>query len=261
MCAPNRLAYRTAPGARQAVVSYDGRLSFVRHWSALGRHPESRPVNAMAQPCTTRFAPSPTGPLHLGHAAAAHVALHAARESGGRFLLRIEDIDPNRCRPEYAAMAEQDLAWLGLHWDGPVRVQSAHMADYALTLDRLRAMGLLYPCFCTRTAIAREVSAAGHAPHAPDGAPLYPGTCRGRPDADRAARLAAGEPHAWRLAMAEAAHVQTDRRGALAGPARPGPHPVRGAAPGCRGLRVRLPGRAGPARRGPRCRPSASRRP
>ena len=158
----------------------------------------------MAQPCTTRFAPSPTGPLHLGHAAAAHVAWHAARESGGRFLLRIEDIDPARCRPAFAAMAEQDLVWLGLHWDGPVRVQSAHMADYAATLDRLRAMGLLYPCFCTRTAIAREVSAAAHAPHAPDGAPVYPGTCRGRPDADRAARLAAGEPHAWRLDMMEA---------------------------------------------------------
>ena len=153
----------------------------------------------------TRFAPSPTGALHLGHAAAALAAFRRARDSGGRFLLRIEDIDPVRCRPEFAAAIEEDLVWLGLRWDGPVRVQSAHLAEYATALGRLEADGLVYPCFCTRGAIAREVAAAGHAPHGPDGAPLYPGTCRRLEPGVRAARVAAGEAHAWRLDMAEAA--------------------------------------------------------
>ena len=147
----------------------------------------------------TRFAPSPTGPLHLGHVAAARVA----RTLGDRFLLRIEDIDAGRCRPAYADAIEADLAWLGLAWDGPVRRQSAHMGDYTAALDRLRAMGVLYPCFCTRAAIAREVAEAGHAPHGPDGT-LYPGTCRALPGTDRQARIAAGEAHAWRLDMAAA---------------------------------------------------------
>jgi len=149
----------------------------------------------------TRFAPSPTGPLHLGHVAAARYA----RDRGQRFLVRMEDIDPGRCRPAFADAILEDLAWLGLHGDGPVRVQSAHLPDYAAALQRLRDMGLLYPCFCTRADILREVSSAGHAPHAPDGAPLYPGTCRGRSASERAARIAAGEPHAWRLDMTAAA--------------------------------------------------------
>ncbi|MBK1661717.1 tRNA glutamyl-Q(34) synthetase GluQRS [Paracraurococcus ruber] len=151
----------------------------------------------------TRFAPSPTGFLHLGHAHSALFAAALAEAAGGRFLLRLEDIDATRCRPEFAAAIAADLAWLGLCWDGPVRVQSAHLPDYRAALDRLAARGLLYPCFCTRAAIQREIAAAGHAPHGPDG-PLYPGTCRRLTPAARAARLAAGEPYALRLDMAAA---------------------------------------------------------
>src|SRR3954447_15891317 len=125
----------------------------------------------------TRFAPSPTGYLHLGHAFSALAAWHRARDAGGRFLLRLEDIDPVRCRPEYAAAIQEDLAWLGLDWDGPVRVQSEHLADYQAVLDKLQERQLVYPCFCTRTEIAREIAASAAAPHGPDGAPLYPGTC------------------------------------------------------------------------------------
>ncbi len=154
-------------------------------------------------PPTTRFAPSPTGHLHLGHAYAALTAWRRAREAGGRFLLRIEDIDPARCRPEFAAAILEDLEWLGLDWDGPVRVQSQHLADYATVLDRLATRGLLYPCFCTRADIAHEVAASAAAPHGPDG-PRYPGTCRLLSADQRAARLAAGHPHALRLDMVAA---------------------------------------------------------
>ncbi len=152
----------------------------------------------------TRFAPSPTGYLHLGHAAAAVNAWRRARRSGGRFLLRLEDIDPGRCRPEYAAAIQQDLAWLGLDWDGPVRVQSEHLEDYQAVLDELTARGLLYPCFCTRADIMREVAASTSAPHAPDGSPIYPGTCRTLSAMERADRIAAGVRFALRLDMAEA---------------------------------------------------------
>ncbi len=155
-------------------------------------------------PITTRFAPSPTGHLHLGHAHAALTAWHAARDAGGRFLLRIEDIDPVRCRAEFMPALIEDLAWLGLDWDGVPRVQSAHLGEYRATLGALAARGLLYPCFCTRAEIAREVAGAAAAPHGPDGAPLYPGTCRRLDPAVRRARIAAGEPHAWRLDMARA---------------------------------------------------------
>jgi len=148
----------------------------------------------------TRFAPSPTGYLHVGHAYSALIGWRRAREAGGRFLLRLEDIDTVRCRPEYAAAILEDLAWLGLDWDGPVRVQSEHLDAYAAVLDRMRARGLIYPCFCTRADIQRSVIAA--APHDPDGGPLYPGTCRGLTDAQRAAR--ANEPHAFRLDMGRA---------------------------------------------------------
>ena len=153
---------------------------------------------------TTRFAPSPTGLLHLGHARSALAAWRRAREADGRFLLRLEDIDPGRCRPEYAAATEEDLAWLGLHWDGPVRVQSRHLAEYQAALDGLAARELLYPCFCTRADILREVEGAPSAPHGPDGAPLYPGTCRALPAGESARRVAAGERHALRLHMARA---------------------------------------------------------
>jgi glutamyl-Q tRNA(Asp) synthetase len=152
----------------------------------------------------TRFAPSPTGYLHLGHALSALSAWRHAREAGGCFLLRIEDIDPGRCRPEFAAAIEEDLAWLGLDWDGPVRVQSAHLPEYRAALDALAARGLLYPCFCTRTEILAEVAASANAPHAPDGSPLYPGTCRLLPAAQRLARMASGERFALRLDMARA---------------------------------------------------------
>jgi len=145
-----------------------------------------------------RFAPSPTGFLHLGHVHSALAGWRRARDAGGRFLLRLEDIDATRCRPEYARAVLEDLRCLGLDWDGPVRVQSEHLADYAKVLDGLRARGLLYPCFCTRAEVAREIAAAGAAPHGPDG-PLYPGTCRRLGPAERAARLAAGQAHAWRL--------------------------------------------------------------
>jgi glutamyl-Q tRNA(Asp) synthetase len=153
---------------------------------------------------TTRFAPSPTGYLHLGHAYSALFAWRRAREAGGRFLLRIEDIDPGRCRPEFTRAILEDLAWLGLEWNGPVRVQSEHLAEYQAALDALARRGLLYPCFCTRAGIQREVAAAAHAPHGPDGAPRYPGTCRALPADERAARVAAGVPHALRLDMARA---------------------------------------------------------
>ena len=151
----------------------------------------------------TRFAPSPTGFLHLGHVHAAWIAWDAARRAGGRFLVRLEDIDPARCRPAFAAAALEDLAWLGLRWDGEVRVQSAHLAAYRGVLDTLAARRLVYPCFCSRAVVAREVAAAGAAPHGAEG-PVYPGTCRGMADAERAARRARGEPHAWRLDMTAA---------------------------------------------------------
>jgi glutamyl-Q tRNA(Asp) synthetase len=152
----------------------------------------------------TRFAPSPTGYLHLGHAWSALFAWRRARAAGGRFLLRIEDIDPARCRPEFAAAIEEDLAWLGLDWDGEVRVQSAHLPEYRAVLDGLTGRGLLYPCFCTRADIQREIGASASAPHAPDGSAVYPGICRDLADAERARRIAAGERYALRLDMARA---------------------------------------------------------
>jgi glutamyl-Q tRNA(Asp) synthetase len=152
----------------------------------------------------TRFAPSPTGFLHLGHAHAALTASRHAREAGGRFLLRIEDIDPTRCQPRYAAAIEEDLHWLGLQWDGAVRVQSAHLPEYRTVLDALSSQGLVYPCFCTRADLVREIAQSAAAPHAPDGNPIYPGICRALPEAARAERLASGTPHALRLDMQRA---------------------------------------------------------
>ena len=148
----------------------------------------------------TRFAPSPTGHLHLGHAFSALIAWRRARAAGGRFLLRLEDIDPTRCRPEFATAILEDLAWLGVDWDGEVRVQSGHLAEYRAVLDALATRGLLYPCFCTRADIQQSAAA----PHTPDGAPLYPGTCRSLSADERAARIAAGERYALRLDMARA---------------------------------------------------------
>jgi len=158
----------------------------------------------MSRTLISRFAPSPTGRLHLGHAWSALRAHDLARGAGGTFLLRIEDIDPTRCRPEHVEGIFEDLRWLGLDWDGAVVFQSARLPLYAAALDRLKAMGLAYPCFCTRARIAAEIAASAAAPHGPDG-PLYPGICRALDGAERAARIAAGEPHAWRLDVARAA--------------------------------------------------------
>ena len=132
-------------------------------------------------PVVTRFAPSPTGRLHLGHAASAIRAHDFARDRGGSFLLRIEDIDGTRSRPEHGDAILADLEWLGLEWDGPVMLQSQRLEIYQAALDRLRDAGLLYPCFCTRKDIAREIAESMGAPHSgPDG-PVYPGTCRALP--------------------------------------------------------------------------------
>lgn len=149
----------------------------------------------------TRFAPSPTGALHAGHALAAIQSHDRARRDGGCWLLRIEDIDATRSRPEHIAGILTDLRWLGLHWDGEILFQSARLALYRAALDRLRGQGLVYPCFCTRADIAREVAASASAPHGVDGV-LYPGTCRTISPERAVARLA--EPHAWRIDMARA---------------------------------------------------------
>lgn len=146
----------------------------------------------------TRFAPSPTGRLHLGHAYAAKVARDLALSAGGEFLLRFEDIDSTRVRPEYFEGIEQDLAWLGLTWSGtPVR-QMERVPAYELALGRLRELGVVYPCFCTRREIEEEVARMRGAPQGPEG-PLYPGTCKHRSDGERRERIAGGLPFSWRL--------------------------------------------------------------
>ena len=174
----------------------------------------TRPPAAPLDITVTRFAPSPTGFLHLGHAHAALFAERAARRAGGRFLLRIEDIDRGRCRPEYEAAIVEDLRWLGLEWDGPVVRQSDRFALYRRALERLRDRGLLYPCFCSRKEIQREIARAGQAPHGPAGqgvanpgpaGPLYPGTCRALGEGARRARIAAGRGYALRLDVTAAA--------------------------------------------------------
>lgn len=143
----------------------------------------------------TRFAPSPTGYLHRGHAYSALTAYRAAREAGGRFLLRIEDIDATRSRPEYEAAILEDLAWLGLGWETPVRRQSAHLPEYHAAIEALRVRGLVYRCFKTRKEI--DIGRAPHEPQAPYvGAPPSPD--------EEAERLARGEPFAWRLSLAAA---------------------------------------------------------
>ncbi|MBT3905321.1 MAG: tRNA glutamyl-Q(34) synthetase GluQRS [Rhodospirillaceae bacterium] len=157
----------------------------------------------MSDPKTivTRFAPSPTGHLHLGHA---YSALLAAKLAGdGKFILRIEDIDQGRCRPEFEEAIYEDLAWLGLTWETPVRRQSDCMDEYVEALNKLSLQGLIYPCFCTRKDIARENEAAGQAPHRTGGA-IYPGTCRTLPNSTRQGRIDAGDAFAFRIDIAEA---------------------------------------------------------
>jgi glutamyl-Q tRNA(Asp) synthetase len=154
-------------------------------------------------PTVTRFAPSPTGYLHLGHVRSALEGWRAARRDGGRFLLRLEDIDRTRCRDEHAEAIVEDLAWLGLSWDGPVRKQSEHFDDYRAALDQLDAMGVLYPCFCTRREIQAEIARAGGAPHGEAGPP-YPGICRGLKPEEVVAKQRAGLDYALRLDLARA---------------------------------------------------------
>src|SRR5688572_13478881 len=156
----------------------------------------------------TRFAPSPTGRLHLGHAFSALLAHEFARSRDGAFLLRIEDIDPGRSRSEHVDSIIEDLAWLGVEWDGEIVFQSERLELYREALERLKSAGLAYPCFCTRSAIAAEIAASAAAPHGPDG-PLYPGTCRALAPAERGRRTAA-EPHAWRLDVARAAAERSE---------------------------------------------------
>jgi len=141
----------------------------------------------------SRFAPSPTGRLHLGHAYSALCAHDFARGAGGAFLLRIEDIDPGRSRSAFVDGIIEDLLWLGLEWDDEIVYQSERLELYGEALGKLKARGLVYPCFCTRA----DIAASAAAPHGPEGA-LYPGTCRGLADPDLA------RPHAWRLDVAKA---------------------------------------------------------
>lgn len=156
---------------------------------------------------TTRFAPSPTGLLHLGHAYAALMA--QAQSAGGRFLLRMEDLDTGRCRAAFAEAIEEDLAWLGLSWPRPVLQQSSRSAAYTSAIARLEAQELVYPCFCTRRQIEAEIAGAMQAPH-DAGGPVYPGTCRDMSRQEWSARLLRGDPHVRRL------HVS--RASSLAGP-------------------------------------------
>jgi glutamyl-Q tRNA(Asp) synthetase len=155
-------------------------------------------------PPVFRFAPSPNGYLHLGHALSALLNADRAKAARGRLLLRIEDIDETRCRPEFEVAIYEDLAWLGIAWDQPVRRQSEHYGDYRAALAKLDAMGLVYPSFESRAEIAALVAAREPWPRDPDGAPLYPGNAKAMARAERACRMATAEPYALRLDMAAA---------------------------------------------------------
>jgi glutamyl-Q tRNA(Asp) synthetase len=150
-------------------------------------------------PFVTRFAPSPTGLLHLGHVYSALFATEQAKKTGGRFLLRIEDIDPERCRIEFEDAIYEDLSWLGLTWEMPVRRQSEHLGEYAKAISTLQEIEVLYPCFCTR----KDIKSTTHTNLGPDG-PLYPGTCRGLSHEERKTRENNGESFALRLNMSKA---------------------------------------------------------
>jgi glutamyl-Q tRNA(Asp) synthetase len=169
--------------------------------------PAFRPIIASRR--VFRFAPSPNGLLHLGHAYSALMNQRLMQASGGTMLLRLENIDAARCLPAFEVAIEEDLAWLGIEWQPPVCRQSERFPLYRATLDTLDAMGLLYPCFCTRSDIARAISAKADWPRDPDGSPLYPGTCRDRDDRDRL--LAAGVPAGVRLDMRKALDLRRSR--------------------------------------------------
>ncbi|MBK18794.1 MAG: tRNA glutamyl-Q(34) synthetase GluQRS [Rhodospirillaceae bacterium] len=164
----------------------------------------------MTSGVVTRFAPSPTGYLHIGHAFSALFAYHKAKITEGRFILRIEDIDRTRCKPEFEDAILEDLSWLGIEWEEPVRRQSAHLDDYDKALDKLTELELIYPCFCTRGDIKAEIERAGGAPHGPEG-PVYPGTCRHLSTSEREKKTLEGEPFALRIDSAKA----TDLTGTL----------------------------------------------
>jgi glutamyl-Q tRNA(Asp) synthetase len=155
-------------------------------------------------PLVTRFAPSPSGYLHIGHAYSALFGYEAARLSGGRFMLRIEDIDTQRCRIEFERAIFEDLTWLGLPWHGEPMRQSTSMQRYADALGQLQALGVIYPCFCTRKQIRVEVEQSGRAPHGPNAELVYPGICRDIASAESGRRIAQGEPFAWRLDLTKA---------------------------------------------------------
>jgi glutamyl-Q tRNA(Asp) synthetase len=174
-------------------------------------HSQGMP-SRMTMPPVFRFAPSPNGFLHLGHALSALTNADMAHVAGGRLLLRIEDIDTSRCRPEYETAIYEDLAWLGLNWEQPVRRQSEHFDAYRAALAQLDAMGLIYPSFESRAEIAALVAAREAQapwPRDPDGAPLYPGAARSLTAAERASRIASGAPYALRLDMARALSALT----------------------------------------------------
>ncbi|MEZ5757957.1 MAG: tRNA glutamyl-Q(34) synthetase GluQRS [Emcibacteraceae bacterium] len=156
----------------------------------------------------TRFAPSPSGELHLGHAFSAKLNYDFAKKHGGPFILRIEDIDLGRCKKDYEVLIYEDLNWLGLKWENPVRRQSDHFDDYQQALKKLDDMGLLYPCFCTRKDIRQEIEESSRAPHlksafGPEGL-IYPGICKNLSSDKRAQKLAEGIPHAMRIDMEKA---------------------------------------------------------
>ena len=164
-------------------------------------------------PPVFRFAPSPNGYLHLGHALSAFINFDSANKTGGRMLLRIEDIDATRCRPEFETAIHEDLAWLGLEWESPVRRQSEQMSDYKAALEKLEALDLVYPSFESRAEIEKLVAqhdGIGGWPRDPDGAPLYPGAGKSIAPAERARRIASGEPYALRLDMTAAMARATD---------------------------------------------------
>ncbi len=180
-------------------------------------------------PPVFRFAPSSNGFLHLGHAYSALLNFDRAMETGGRFLLRIEDIDAARCRMEFEAAIYEDLAWLGIAWEAPVRRQSEHLADYRAALERLAALGLVYPSFESRAEIARlvgEREARGSWPRDPDGAPLYPGSAKSLLPDTRARLIASGAPYALRLDMAAACRRVPDLTWSEAGEGPDGGHGI-----------------------------------
>ncbi|MGF6257988.1 tRNA glutamyl-Q(34) synthetase GluQRS [Ensifer sp. LBL] len=167
-------------------------------------------------PPVFRFAPSPNGLLHLGHALSAVLNHDMAKAANGRFLLRIEDIDRTRCRPEFEAAIFEDLAWLGLDWERPARRQSEHLDAYASALARLDALGVVYPANMTRgeikTAVAAAEEGGGPWPRDPDGSPVYPGRERELKARDRAGLLSSGKAYAWRLDMEKAVALIGDTR-------------------------------------------------